>query len=51
MLNFNDKNENILKKYINGLVQACGNSIANAMELPESCAKLYLSLTLKLTGV
>ena len=25
--------------YIDGLVQNCGNSIADAMELPQSCTK------------
>ena len=27
------------RHYIDGLVQDCGNSIANAMELPQSCTK------------
>ena len=31
--------DKILQKYINGLVQDCSNSIANALELPQSCTK------------
>ena len=27
------------KHYFDGLAQDCGNSIANAIELPQSCAK------------
>ena len=29
----------IYANHIDGLVQDCGNSIANALELPQSCAK------------
>ena len=33
------KRKHCCKFYINGLVQDCGNSIANALELPQSSAK------------
>ena len=36
------------KVHINGLVQDCSNSIVNALELPQSCAKLLIYGTLKL---
>ena len=31
-------------QYLDGLVHDCGNSIANAMELPQSCAKSLMYL-------
>ena len=32
----------ILMTYIDGLVQDCSNSIANALELLQSCTKPYI---------
>ena len=31
----------VLSQLINGLVQDCGNSVANTLKLPQSCAKPF----------
>ena len=36
-----------INTYINGLMQDCGNSIANALELPQSCTKPLLVLNIR----
>ena len=40
----------LFRFYIDGLVQDCSNSIANALELLESCTKPSIYLSIKLFG-
>ena len=37
--------------HIDGLVHDCGNSIANAMELPQSCTKPSISPSMQWMAV
>ena len=48
-----NRNVNILSQYIDGLVQDCSNSIANALELLQSCTKpsIYAKCNPGISGI